>query len=77
MFTRAGFNARHRSVCHALVWVGSGRAVWAELIRFSSGDLCWYSRVGLCWNADPHNMFRLPLDMERVRWSWPSSRLPR
>lgn len=63
MFTRAGFNARNRTVAHAHVWTGRGRLRWAQLIMFvPSMELCWYVRgVMLKWEGSPVNLIEIPL----------------
>lgn len=42
MFTRAGFNPRHRVILTARCWT-QGRQVWAHLVVWlPSGELGWY-----------------------------------
>lgn len=80
MFTRAGFNARNRTVAHARVWAGNGRLRWAQLIMFvPSMELCWYVRgVMLKWAAKPANVILVPdIPGELHYWEWPRSRFPR
>lgn len=51
MFTRAGFNRRHRVVCWAWIgrwgWTGGPRV--SALVRFKSGDYAWWGRGGITW----------------------------
>ena len=81
MFTRAGFNPRHRSVCHATVFAGRGKYGWAESILFTpGGDLAWYSRSRsfLVWAASPASIIEIPeIEGELHSWYWPRSRFPR
>lgn len=50
MFTRAGFNPRHRVVCYAMLWHrGLHRA--RPVCFMPSGDRAWVTRHGIFW---PH-----------------------
>ncbi len=77
MFTRAGFNPRHRVIFYGKVWCRGGLTRRARFIQFMpSGECAWYLRGGgLIWNAQPANLIHLPVRIQT--WTWERSGWPR
>lgn len=77
MFTRAGFNPRHRVICRA--WITLRGRSWcrpARLVRFiPSGEYAWVGAQGISW---PHNVTVLtairvhnPIPWSERQCPWP------
>ena len=67
MFTRAGFNPKHRST---QIWAKTSTG-WCQIIIFAGGDWAWYSGRGyLGWRATPRDLIEPYTIEQRIRFRY-------